>query len=105
MNETIDFDVNALPGAQEAIRNGVQRIAENIRADDSAAKRKLTLTVTIDPDNMAITSKVTVGLPKTPAVTLPGVFGVRENGTIRLEVPEHQEKLFDAEGESSEWDD
>jgi len=87
MNLTIDFTLSAMPDLDEAVQEAIQKCAENIKDDSSVAHRKVTITLDIDPINFKIKKKVAISLPKAEVWELPTSQGIRENGTIRLELP------------------
>lgn len=93
-----DFSVEALPGVQAAVSGALQQVYDSIKSDAAEVKRDIIITVsfTPQPDAIKVVPKVKVNLPKPDVITLPSSWGIKENGTIRIEVPK-QPSMFDTE--------
>jgi hypothetical protein len=85
------FDINDLPGFQEAVTAAMAVIHDDIRKrSDVDAARGITIKVAIDPVNLLAASIVKVSLPKQPGFDekLDAVYLIRENGALKVPVPE-----------------
>lgn len=87
MADTCDFDLNAIPGLQEAYQNAIQQIADDITENGGGDKRTVSVVVEYKPDDEGVktTAKVKLSLPNPETIELPAVWSIRENGTLRLE--------------------
>jgi hypothetical protein len=92
------FDINAIPGFQEAITAAMEVIHGDItKRDDVDLSRGLTIKLSVDPDSLYAIASIKTNLPKSLGFgeTLGAVPLIRENGTLRVPTTEPPAPFFD----------
>ena len=95
MAKTIDFKLNEVPGLENVVAELVQDIHDDIQKVKGGAKRDLVITLSFKPDDMGILikGKAKANLARPEAMEIPDTYGVRENGTIRLDLGQQESML------------
>lgn len=98
IKEAIEFDFSMVPNFQETLEEEIAKVARNMREDDTDTKRSINITLGFKrkAEGIMIDVKLKTSLPTAPAVELPTVWGVRQNGTIMVETS-RQTSIFDKE--------
>lgn len=98
LKETSDFSFDSIMNFNDTLQEEIAKVATNMREDDSDTKRSITITLGFKrrDTGIMIDAKIKTSLPTAPAIELPTVWGIRQNGTIMIE-KSTQTSIFDKE--------
>jgi|WetSurMetagenome_2_1015567.scaffolds.fasta_scaffold892987_2 hypothetical protein len=89
MAGTCDIDLNLVPGLKQTYQAAIQDIADHINENGGTDKRSMSIIVDFKPDDTGVKTciKVKISLPNPDVIELEDLWCVRENQTLRLELP------------------
>lgn len=99
---TVDFNLYRIPGFSEAMSYGRAKIYEYL-SDSPSETPEINIKLKF-PEGVC-KPDIKVSLPNTIKISLQATTVIRENGTLRLELPEQPDMFFDSEQTGLDYED